>query len=403
MGQDQAFSDTPTSPPTMSNPHTAPSSTNPMAPSAADTASSSFQFDGRFHVLPADRTRLAKLHLVHSNYVPAQVDRHLNNILMNEAGHMWLSASTLSGRYWTGSLWYYVTPPQNETVKPELSLTGTDTDHGITHILPYGSDDKQVLIGLDNGSLELHSLGFSESAQDEKKPSYYYLDRVGTFQEHDDIVSGLVYTSGRSQIVSASHDKNLVLWDPSSLAKLGEITNAHRDLILDLAAHPKESHTLASASLDGRVPIWDIREKKLAQVVYKDENHVPCAVQFVPDEDHFMVVGSRSGQLILLDTRKADSPLSAHTASFSEQIHQINFRSSSSGHTFAASADSNVLKIFGISPNSDLVVQKANKKHTDFVRGMAWLTKSDKDDSSCDIPTLLSCGWDQKICWTQLD
>lgn len=113
--------------------------------------------------------------------------------------------------------------------------------------------------------MELHCLGLSESAQDEKKPSYYYLDRVGTFQEHDDIVSGLVYTSGRSQIVSASHDQNLVLWDATTLAKLGEMNNAHRDLILGLTSHPKESHILATASLDGRVPIWDIREKKLVQ------------------------------------------------------------------------------------------------------------------------------------------
>lgn len=53
----------------------------------SSSTSSSFRFDSRYHVLPADRARLPDHQFVHSNYVPAQVDRHLNNILLNEGDH----------------------------------------------------------------------------------------------------------------------------------------------------------------------------------------------------------------------------------------------------------------------------------------------------------------------------
>ena len=66
--------------------------------------------------------------MIHSNYVPAQVDRHLETIVFTSSGDLILGASSLTGRYWTGSLWYYREP--EKAPDPGLSLTGTDIESG---------------------------------------------------------------------------------------------------------------------------------------------------------------------------------------------------------------------------------------------------------------------------------
>eukprot|EP00095_Tigriopus_kingsejongensis_P005224 maker-scaffold585_size130225-snap-gene-0.23 protein:Tk05224 transcript:maker-scaffold585_size130225-snap-gene-0.23-mRNA-1 annotation:"predicted protein" len=318
-------------------------------PPGPQSQKTTFELEPSRHILPGDRDKYAKLNVCHSNYVPAQMDRHLGSMTLNSAGHLWVSASSLTGRYWTGSLWYFLVPPTEGegTIQPARSLTGTDTDHGVTHIIPYGNSDKQVLIGLDNGSLEHHCLSFSENGTGEnakKNPSYYFLDKVGSFQEHDDIVSGLSVTCDQRHVVTASHDKSLVIWDNATLAKTQGIPEAHLDIILAQDSHGKDANLIATASQDGRVALWDIRQAKVKQVVYNNQDAAPCALQFVPKEDHFLVVGSKSGEISLLDLRKADTPLAKNGNAFQDRIHEISFSPRAESNLFAISADNKVFK-----------------------------------------------------------
>ena len=42
-----------------------------------------------------------------SNYIPTRIERWLQSLVLDKHGRMLLTASNLTGRYWTGSMWYY--------------------------------------------------------------------------------------------------------------------------------------------------------------------------------------------------------------------------------------------------------------------------------------------------------
>ena len=64
---------------------------------------------------------------VHSNYVPAVMEKHLEFLGFNSSGDLIVGASSLTTRYWSGSLWYYRKGVAEEDLtNPEMCLTGLD-------------------------------------------------------------------------------------------------------------------------------------------------------------------------------------------------------------------------------------------------------------------------------------
>ena len=69
---------------------------------------------------------------MHSNYVPAQQQKHLQFLDFNKAGDLIMGCSSLNTRYMTGSLWYYKAGTSAGAVtNPEACLTGVDTEAGV--------------------------------------------------------------------------------------------------------------------------------------------------------------------------------------------------------------------------------------------------------------------------------
>lgn len=83
-----------------------------------------------------------------SGYVPKSVDRHLQCIQFNEAGRMLLSSSSMTTRYWTGSMWLF--DKGEDAPDVEKCFTGVDLDSG-TSAGALFLDDKSILVGLDDG------------------------------------------------------------------------------------------------------------------------------------------------------------------------------------------------------------------------------------------------------------
>ena len=63
---------------------------------------------------------------------------------------------------------------------------------------------EQILVALDNGSIELLTLAFNN---DDPAKSYHFLERLKTIQEHDDIITGMTLTSDGTKVVTSSYDK----------------------------------------------------------------------------------------------------------------------------------------------------------------------------------------------------
>ena len=62
--------------------------------------------------------------------------------------------------------------------------------------------------------MEQVMLSFSE--EDDPNSSFFYLDRIHSAQEHDDIITGIVLTADKSKLVTASYDKSFVVLEKDS-------------------------------------------------------------------------------------------------------------------------------------------------------------------------------------------
>lgn len=79
---------------------------------------------------------------------------------------------------------------------------------------------------------------------------------VKTFEEHVDWVNDLVLLQGGDRLVSCSSDTTVKVWNARNPAKSLRTLRQHSDYVKALACVP--SNRVASASLDGRVLIWDL-------------------------------------------------------------------------------------------------------------------------------------------------
>ena len=75
-----------------------------------------------------------------------------------------------------------------------------------------------MLVGLDNGGVEQVTLTFSDES-DVQAPSFFFLERQYSVQEHDDLISGLDLTkdplegggADGGQLVTVSYDRRYEL------------------------------------------------------------------------------------------------------------------------------------------------------------------------------------------------
>ena len=147
-----------------------------------------------------------------------------------------MGCSDLTGRNWSGSLWYYRDPVEPPNV--EKALTGIELDQSVVdgrlvanNRVSHASQNRlfhlplftnglifQMLVGLDNGGVEQVTLTFSDES-DVQAPSFFFLERQYSVQEHDDLISGLDLTkdplegggADGGQLVTVSYDRRYKL------------------------------------------------------------------------------------------------------------------------------------------------------------------------------------------------
>jgi WD40 repeat protein len=100
---------------------------------------------------------------------------------------------------------------------------------------------------------------------------------IRTFVAHTDTVTALAFTSN-GQIVSASRDRNLKLWNIST--ELVRTFTGHNNAVNAIAIHP-DGVTVASAGRDG-IKLWDLTTGELRNTLYGHSDWV-SAIAFSPD------------------------------------------------------------------------------------------------------------------------
>ena len=69
---------------------------------------------------------------------------------------------------------------------------------------------------------------------------------------------GVAFSPDGGTLASASRDMTVILWDAKTRTQRGEPLAGHKDIVWGVAFSP-DGGTLASASFDHTVPLWDVK------------------------------------------------------------------------------------------------------------------------------------------------
>lgn len=300
--------------------------------------------------------------------IPAAMDRHLDVIQCHTDGGLLLGASSLTGQYWLGSLWYYQNPSNAPDV--EKCTAGVQLESGLTDA--RWMDKNKVLVGLDTGGIEIWEL----------IENYNTFVHVHTTVEHDDIVSSLHLSCDSKRAVSCGYDRCIKLWDVESLSSVHSF-RGHADIVECVRCHPSEPSIFLSCSQDNRILLWDTRKPRPASIVDSAPlKNSPRCLSWQPQSQNMFAVGSSTGQIVFKDTRiSIGTPLSIipHT----RDVYKLEFCQNRPQLLASVSEDCTTVVT---SIETQKQVYK-DSSHKDYVRGLSWMN---------DVQ-LYTCGWDSKV------
>ena len=109
----------------------------------------------------------------------------------------------------------------------------------------------------DNGGVEQVRLSFN--CEEEPSASFFYLERLLSMQEHDDLISSICKSQDGSKIITCSYDRSIVVSETETFKLISRTTEAHTDVIYNIAVSDINPNVLTSAGNDGFVSLWDLR------------------------------------------------------------------------------------------------------------------------------------------------
>ncbi|XP_066951299.1 methylosome protein WDR77 isoform X2 [Macrobrachium rosenbergii] len=309
----------------------------------------------------------------HVDHIPCQVEKHLDFITFNKHGHLLMGSSSLTGRYWGGSLWYYETASLAPDV--EKCTSGHEITSGLADGV-YLDDETSIMIGQDTGTVEFLTIAKTETGT--------HLRSVCQLDEHLDVVHCVKVTCNRKNALTASADMSIRLWDSEGYRVVRLFSVAHSQPVTSVAPHPSNDQIFLSTGMDGNVLLWDLRCLRPASCVYRDWDSKPESVVWTPGPgmDNY-VVGTQNGALLLRSTGNLNESLFSLNG-FERPIFRMcenPFRP----NLIAVCADDS--KVLVVDVQDTLKTKYEDDRHSDFVRGMAWK----------DTDTLVTCGWDKKV------
>lgn len=305
---------------------------------------------------------------------PCQVDKHIDFVAVNEHGHLLMGSSSLTGRYWGGSLWYYDDPALAPDV--EKCRAGYETSSGMADGA-FLDNDKTVLVGQDCGAVE-----FVTVIPDGEQRGIRSQCRV---DEHLDAVHSVKVTTGRKFALTASADMSIRLWDCETCLVVRMLVPAHSQMVRDVAPHPTNEQIFLSCGMDGNVLLWDLRSPKPASCVYRDYMVKPeCVAWLEGGGEGQYLVGLQNGEV----AQRCTTVLNFNQASFhalNRPLYRIAVNPKRTSQFAVCGNDSRVVVVDAV--EGSLRLRYDADHHTDFVRGLAWQNAD----------TLITSGWDTSV------
>ncbi|XP_012287432.1 methylosome protein 50 [Orussus abietinus] len=303
---------------------------------------------------------------------PPITDKYLQCILIYNDESALIGASSMTDRYWRGTVWFCNAVSDVERSKSFVALK---TESGVTDAAYLGQRNK-FIIGEDSGSAQI-----VEFVKDVETNSQE-LRVIESVCLHDDTLTTMSVFFDNANMVTGAVDCCIKVLDLVELIPLHTYYYAHKELVTCVNAKPKSTTVFASTSLDNECLMWDVRHYKPAQSIFENDDCSLTSVAWDPCDEHICAVGTLDGNIILLDTRKPKASLE-HQSVFPRGIHKLLFHPEKP-HRLAGCCDDSIVKICDTS--KELAIVYKDDRHADFVRGLAWHNKD-----------LITCSWDDTV------
>ncbi|XP_036144115.1 methylosome protein 50-like isoform X2 [Monomorium pharaonis] len=257
---------------------------------------------------------------------------------------------------WNGILWHY--KDLSDFSREKASLV-QQLDSGVCDAV-YLTKNKFVCVG-DSGAVQIY-----EIIQTNKHDQFQQLAYTC---QHDDTVLTISMFANQRNIVTGGMDCCLKIWDVEDLIATYSYSFAHTDIITSIDVKPMCNSIFVSVSLDSESLLWDYRLHQPANCIFRKNNCPLSAVSWNTNLDHLIAIGTIDGSIVLIDTRKTETPLFESTEC-DRSIHKLLFNPNSERKDqLACCCDNETVKIFD--SYREMLQVYEDSSHNDFVRGLA--------------------------------
>ncbi len=166
------------------------------------------------------------------------------------------------------------------------------------------------------------------------------------FQGDQDVVSSVAFSPDGKTLASASTDKTIKLWNVNTGKEISTLTG-HESEVIRVAFSP-DGKTLASVSWDKTMKLWNVNTGKEISTL-TEHQYVVNSVAFSPDGKTLASVSwNQTIKLWNVNTRKEISTLTGH------QCEVISVAFSPDGKTLASASTDNTIKLWNVNTGKEI-------------------------------------------------
>jgi len=211
----------------------------------------------------------------------------------------------------------------NQKTRSEFYSKDLKAHYGCVNALAFSKNGKYLASGGDDRRILIWDM--AKTLSDAKKPNK---SMIGC---HESNVFCIDFDTTLEKVISGGNDEKVLVHDLETGKTLDIFP--HDEPVYGIACHPECSELFASASSDGRVLVFDLRESNNDPVMLHGSGFAFHDVSFNPVDPRLVVTANQNEGVSLLDYRKLNKPIMKY--GISRQNQQKNSKISAMSAKFS--------------------------------------------------------------------